>query len=194
AGGRNMKKYIVSGAALIIVLATAIAFTQIVQSRFTIREILNGYEEVPSVSTGAEGVFRAGVSFFTGAVNYELSYSGLEGSVTQAHIHFGQESVNGAVIIWLCGNAPTAGPPGTQPCPAGSVTISGTITPADVVGQPVAANGNAGQGIQPGEYEEFLRALRAGKTYVNVHTTKFPGGEVRSQIGDNGNGEDDRHH
>ena len=44
--------------------------------------------------------------------------------------------------------------------------------------------GLAGQGISPGELDELLRALKSGVTYANVHSTKFPGGEVRAQIDD----------
>jgi hypothetical protein len=32
---------------------------------------------------------------------------------------------------------------------------------------------------------ELIRALRAGATYVNVHSSKWTGGEIRSQIDGN---------
>ena len=35
------------------------------------------------------------------------------------------------------------------------------------------------------EFDELLRAIRAGATYVNVHSTRWPGGEIRSQIDGN---------
>jgi hypothetical protein len=54
-------------------------------------------------------------------------------------------------------------PPGTQACPS----PSGTITAADVVG-PTA------QGVAPGEFDELVRAIRAGAAYANVHSTLFP--------------------
>ena len=50
--------------------------------------------------------------------------------------------------------------------------------------------GPSGQGIAPGEYAELLRAIRAGATYANVHTTKYPAGEIRAQLND----DDDDHH
>jgi hypothetical protein len=42
--------------------------------------------------------------------------------------------------------------------------------------------GPAGQGIAAGEFAELLAAMRAGVTYVNVHSTLYPGGEIRAQI------------
>ena len=137
---------------------------------------LAGYNEVPAVSTVASANFSATVSHDDSAVSWELSYADLEGSVTQAHIHVAQEGVNGGVSVWLCSNLtspPT--PPGVQACPAPPASISGTFTAADVVGP-------AGQGIAPGEFAELLAAIRAGRTYANVHSTKFPGGEVRGQL------------
>ena len=42
--------------------------------------------------------------------------------------------------------------------------------------------GPAGQGIDPGEFDELVDAIRAGATYANVHTEKYLGGEVRAQL------------
>ena len=55
--------------------------------------------------------------------------------------------------------------------------VTGTVTSADVIGP-------ASQGIAPGEFGELVRAMRAGITYVNVHSTMFPAGEIRGQIND----------
>jgi hypothetical protein len=101
---------------------------------------------------------------------------GLEGNVTQAHIHLGQRGANGGIAVWLCSNlASPPTPAGVQACPPAPATITGVITMTDVVGP-------TGQGLAPGEFEEFVRALRAGVAYANVHTSKFPGGEVRGQL------------
>ena len=50
--------------------------------------------------------------------------------------------------------------------------------------------GPAGQGLAPGEFDELVRAMRAGATYANVHTTLVPGGEIRGQIDGNRHDED----
>jgi hypothetical protein len=95
--------------------------------------------------------------------------------VTQAHIHLAQEGVNGGIVLFLCSNLPDP-PPDTPPCPGpheGEVT--GTLTAADVLAAP-------DQLIEAGELGEVLDALRRGKTYVNVHSSLAPGGEIRDQI------------
>ena len=56
---------------------------------------------------------------------YELSYSGLEGTVLQAHIHFGKRAINGGISLFLCANLGN-GPAGTPTCPQ-SGTVSRTV-------------------------------------------------------------------
>ena len=158
-------------------LASAVAFAQ---GFVNIKELLTGYEEVPSVSTGASGEFTARIRKDS-TIDWELSYSDLEGAVQQAHIHLGQTGVNGGITVFLCTNLGN-GPAGTQPCPAPPATITGVITAAQVSPNIPATAGARTQGLNTGEMDELLAAMRAGATYVNVHSTMWPGGEVRSQI------------
>ncbi len=138
-------------------------------------ERLTGYEEVPALSTPGVGEFRADVSRAGDAIRYRLTFSDLESAATQAHIHFENETNNGPIVVFLCTNLGN-GPAGTQACPAAGGTIRGTIRAADV------GDGAAAQGLAAGEFEEFVRAIRAGATYVNVHSTGRPGGEIRAQL------------
>ncbi|MGH9360995.1 MAG: CHRD domain-containing protein, partial [Thermoanaerobaculia bacterium] len=136
---------------------------------------LRGFEEVPVVSSAAGGTFTATLSEDRTTIEYELDYA-LSGHVTQAHIHAGQRSVNGGIMIWLCSNlASPPTPPGVQACPDAPGTIHGTIHAADVVGP-------GGQGISPGEFFEAQRFILRGMGYANVHSDIFPGGEIRGQI------------
>jgi hypothetical protein len=136
---------------------------------------LRGFQEVPAISSVARGWFEARL-MRNSTLEYELSYKDLQGQVTEAHIHFAQPDVNGGISVWLCTTSGVSAPAGTPTCPS-SGTLNGRITAAEVVG-PEA------QGISPGEFDELLRAIRAGKTYVNVHSTLFPRGEIRGQIED----------
>ena len=163
----------------LVVFSVAALTYGVTQGFKRISEILTGYEETPSaVSTTGNGTFNARISDDDSHIDWELTYNDLEGAVQQAHIHFGQKSVTGPISVFLCTNLGN-GPAGTQPCPAPPATISGTITAADVTN---LANE---RGISAGEFDELIDAIRAGATYVNVHSTRWPGGEIRSQIDGN---------
>jgi hypothetical protein len=136
---------------------------------------LKGYDEVPAVSSAATGRFKASIDKASNTIRYEVSYSGLEGEVRQSHIHFGQRGVNGGITIWLCQTTANPSPVPSTPVCVQSGTVSGVISAADVVGP-------SGQGISAGEFSEVLAAIRAGVAYVNVHSSKFTGGEIRGQL------------
>jgi hypothetical protein len=140
-----------------------------------LHERLTGYEETPlAVSTAGSGRFRAQINESEERITYSLSYADLEGTMTQAHIHFGARAQSGGISVFLCTNLGN-GPAGTQACPPSPGTVTGTITPADIIGP-------GAQGIAAGEFDELVDAIRAGATYVNVHSTLYPVGEVRGQI------------
>jgi hypothetical protein len=141
-----------------------------------------GYEENPDVSTVANGSFTARLSDDGTSLHYKLSYSGLEGTVTQAHVHFGKTAINGGISFWLCETAGTQSPSASTPtCPSPGGTVEGDITSAEVIGP-------AAQGIEPLNLAEILAAMRAGHAYANVHSTKWLGGEIRAQIANRGGG------
>jgi hypothetical protein len=146
---------------------------------------LHGFEEVPTVSSGAGGQMEAEINRAGTEIRYVLRYRNLEAPPTQAHIHFGGEKTTGGISAWLCDSATNPAPSdGVPACPPSPATVSGTIRPTDVVGP-------AAQGIAPGEFAELVRAMRAGVTYANVHSTKFPPGEIRGQF-DRNHGDRDR--
>ena len=139
---------------------------------------LSGYQEVPSVSTLAEGTFEAKAAGDWNSIEWTLSYSGLQAPILQAHIHFAQAAVNGPIVIWLCQTSAAPAPASqsaTQTCPA-SGTITGTITSSNVLAAPST------QQLAAGEIGEVISAMLAGAAYVNVHTSVSPGGEIRGQF------------
>jgi hypothetical protein len=148
--------------------------------RFAVSADLVGFQEVPALSTVAKGRFRAWVDTVDGTIHWKLSYDGLEGTVTQSHVHFGQMSVNGGISFFLCSNLGN-GPAGTLACPSGPAELEGIITPDLVIGPGPTATA-PGQGIEPGAFAEIAAAIREGVAYANVHSTKWPGGEIRGQL------------
>jgi hypothetical protein len=53
--------------------------------------------------------------------------------------------------------------------------VSGTLTAASVVG-PVPQN------VAAGDFDAVIDALNSNTAYANIHTTKFPAGEIRGQV------------
>jgi hypothetical protein len=159
----------------VAVTATASAATES-GGHGVVREQLSGFAETPlAVSTPAAGQFRMQIDDEAQEITWRLSYSEFGTAVTQAHVHFGSPAQTGGISVFLCTNQGN-GPAGTQACPPAPATISGTITPADIIGP-------TGQGIDAGEFDELVAAIHAGYTYVNVHSTAFPVGEIRAQLG-----------
>jgi len=158
----------------VAILAAALLAGNAFADDSNVRTGLSGFEEVPVVATSASGRFEAKIARDHQSITYTLTYGGLQGQVRQSHIHVAQKSVNGGIVVWLCGTTNNPGPTGTQTCPQ-SGTISGTIVAADV--QAVAT-----QQVAAGDLQEIIDALRAGIAYVNVHTDLSPGGEIRGQV------------
>src|SRR5262245_12238642 len=129
---------------------------------------LSGANEVPPINTAGTGNFQ--MSIQPGTISFSLNFSGLSSSLTVAHLHFAPGKVAGGVMIFLCGG-------GGQPdCPAATEgTITGTITAANVTGPTT-------QGIDVGDLDSALEAVRDGLSYANMHTTNFAGGEIRGQV------------
>ena len=132
------------------------------------RASLNGYLEVPSISTGARASFHTRLNDAGDRLSYTLTIRNFSENPLFAHIHFARPDVNGGVIAFLCGGG------GKPACPANG-TVTGTIMAANVIGP-------AGQGIAAGEFGELIRAMRNGATYANVHSPTYPGGEIRGAI------------
>jgi len=140
---------------------------------------LTGFNEVTPKLTSAAGKFSAVVDRSGTSVSFTLTFSDLSSPVLFSHIHFGQPGVNGGVMVFFCSNA-TSGPQ-PRPCPTPGGTVSGTFTAQDVVGPGLTA-GAADQGIDPQSLNAVLAAIASGETYVNVHSQRWPGGEIRGPV------------
>lgn len=158
-----------------IAAAVLLAAPVLAHAGASFRAQLTGYQEVPSVNTVAGGEFEGkleGAGF-----SYTLTYSGLQAPVQQAHIHFAQAGVNGSIVVWLCGTTALPGPPGTPVCPGQGGSVSGFVTPDQVI-----AGSQAPQQFPARALDALIDAMLSGVAYANVHTSASPGGEIRGQV------------
>jgi hypothetical protein len=142
---------------------------------------LSTFNEVLPKGTGASGIFRARLSADGTTLNWTFSWTGLTGPPLFAHIHFAQPGVNGNIMTFLCGG-PNGNPdiPAKPSCPQTTeASISGSTTAADII---ALNSGTTDQGVDLHDFATFLNAIRTGNTYANLHTTRFPGGEIRGQL------------
>jgi hypothetical protein len=121
------------------------------------RADFDGLQEVPSNASPGTGFLEATLDDVTGFVTVTAgSYSDLLANSTNAHIHGpGAPGVNAGVVLQLIG------PFGAT---SGSLSGSGTL-----------AQGGFSTA-------DLIAAMIAGNTYVNVHSTQYPGGEIRGQL------------
>lgn len=129
---------------------------------------LDGFQEIPSKLTNGHGTLTAQIN--ANSITYTLTFSGLTTPAVASHIHFAQRGVNGGIFAFLCGGG------GKPACPAAGGTVTGTITAADILAP------TPDQGLAAGDFAGAVRAIQSGNTYANVHTTRFPAGEIRGQI------------
>jgi hypothetical protein len=135
----------------------------------------SGDLELPARETLGQGQAIFQLSKDGTAIEYRLIASNIE-NVTASHIHLGGSTVNGPVVAFLFGNAPSGGGR------TNGVLAEGTITAADLVG-PLAGE----------PLSALIDAMNSGNAYVNVHTNDgvaptntgagdFPGGEIRGNF------------
>jgi hypothetical protein len=140
---------------------------------------LSGFLEIGPANAPTGAILTNGQGTLTvnthpGSFTYTLTYSNLTTNVTQAHIHFGKIHVAGGIFAFLCTNLGN-GPAGTPACPAAGGTVTGTITAASILAVP-------GQNVSAGDLAAAAAILNSNTAYGNVHTTKFPGGEIRGEL------------
>lgn len=127
---------------------------------------LGGSSVVPKpTGSSATGSATFTVSADGSSIQFVLTVNNLA-NITAAHIHFGNLTTSGPVVVPLF----------TGPVKNGPFTgtlVQGTITAANISLSATPTIQNMAQ---------LITAIKDGNTYVNVHTTQFPGGEIRGQI------------
>lgn len=134
--------------------------------------VLTGAKEVPAVTTTATGTGDVTI-LDTNLIRVQVNVAAID-SVTQSHIHAGDGTVAGPVMVFLFGPVTAA----TIPTGTGSgttTTLNGVLSLRDI-----RKGVTAFVGIYT--FDSLMTRIKAGTAYVNVHTRRNPGGEVRGQI------------
>jgi hypothetical protein len=170
-----MHRHMLIGAAASLALSGATAVAAEFSARYSgFQELGALNNETGAILSDGKGTLFLDLDKSARTLSFELTYSGLSSPVTQSHIHFAKVHVPGGIIVFFCSNLAGA-PTGTQPCPANGGTVHGTITAGNVLAI-------AGQNITAGDFDALADVLTSDSAYGNIHTTKFPAGEIRGQI------------
>jgi len=160
----QLKSSSASAAALNVQAGAAILNGQKV---LNFRAHLSGDQEVPVRETLATGQAVFQLSKDGQQLSYKIVVANLE-NITMAHIHVAAAGANGPVVTWLYPSGPPAMLiPGTT----NGILYEGVITEANLIGI-----------LAGGEVSDLVDHIVAGNTYVNVHTSLYPAGEIRGQI------------
>jgi len=119
---------------------------------------LNAASEVPRTPSKATGSAEFTISRSGSSIAYELRARRLTGRPQAAHIHLGAPGRAGGVMIGIAGQA-------------FSLPREGRLTSANFT-----PTGNVTT------WRQAIAAIRAGRTYINIHTARYPAGEIRGQI------------
>lgn len=139
--------------------------------RRTFHAHLTGDQERPlAVETDGSGQAIFQLSKDGTALHYRVVVNNIE-NITQAHIHCGGTEVAGPVIAFLFGFV-------AEGITVNGVLAEGVITNSDVISRPDSQACMGGVA----SFTQLLEKLRTGDAYINVHTTSFPGGEIRGVI------------
>src|SRR3954469_1783548 len=163
-----------------VVAAALVASVPVSAQKFSGK--FSGFNEVGGLGAGetgailsqGTGTIKLKLDKNAGTITYELTYSGLSANVTQSHIHFGRVHTAGNIMVFFCTNLGN-GPAGTPACPPTGGTVTGTITASSVLAVPT-------QNVTAGDFDAITDALFADAAYANIHTVKFPAGEIRAQV------------
>lgn len=128
---------------------------------------LNSENETSAVESNAQGQAIFTLSADGTVLHYKLIVANIE-NVFVSHIHCGAAETSGPPIAFLFEGAPSN---------FNGVLAEGDITDANIIDRSAAACGEA-----VSTFEDLVARLRNGTAYVNVHTSAYPGGEIRGQI------------
>ncbi len=146
---------------IIFLLAVGLASTSLAAGK-SFKAMLSGGESVPAVKTMAKGEATFTLSKDGKSLSCKVTVSDIE-NVTAAHIHLGKKGENGPPVALITNEKKAGKFSGTL--------AEGSITEKELMGSLMGKSVN-----------DLIKQIKKGNAYVNVHTDKYPDGELRGQI------------
>jgi hypothetical protein len=146
-----------------LVIAVSIDYNQVkaAEAKQQFKAKLKGENEVPPVSTSAEGKVKLKVK--ESNIKFKLNISGIT-DASAAHIHQGKTGQNGEPVVDLLAS-------GNKMTTQNGVFINGSIVDSSLIGP-----------MKGKTISDLVSSMNDGNNYVNVHTQANPNGEIRGQL------------
>ena len=143
---------------------------------------LDGTQEIPPVTTEATGI--ASFEMQDNTITYQVNVMNSD-KITGIHIHTGANGENGKVLVTLYTGAGFE-ENDISPLPKNIVPKIDVISSVQRSSQ-FASSGNFHASDLEGplkgkSLENLVSLMETGETYINVHTSSHPDGEIRGQI------------
>lgn len=124
---------------------------------------LSGNEVAPPVKTMANGEATFQLSKDGKELTYKVTVSDIE-NVTAAHIHQGAMGKSGPPVALIDIKGKKEG------------KVSGTLAEGSITSKDLMSS------FKGKTVKDLAKEIEAGNTYINIHTAKYPDGELRGQI------------
>lgn len=161
---------------LALFLAAALSLPSTAQAAtFVFNGTLTGKQEVPSVSTPGSGNALVSFDDMTNLLSVQVSFANLIGNTTVAHIHCCAPIGSNAGVVTPVPSFPGF-PTGVT---AGSYSQVFDLTQASSFNPGFITNNG---GSVTAARQVFVTGLQANRAYLNIHSSQFPGGEIRGQL------------
>ncbi len=147
---------------IIILLIIGLAAAGIAAEK-SFKTALSGSEVVPAVMTTAKGEATFTLGKDGKELMYKVTVSDIE-NVTAVHIHAGKMGKNGPPVALVDIKGKKAG------------KFSGTLAEGKITAKELLGS------LKGKTVKDLVKEIEAGDTYINVHTDKYPDGELRGQI------------
>jgi hypothetical protein len=136
---------------------------------------LTGSQEVPPSGSAGIGSALVTLDTVTNLLTVNVSFAGLGSPTIASHIHCCTLPGSNAMVATAVPTFPGF-PLGVT---TGTYLMTFDLTAASTYNPAfITAHG----GTVSGAMAAFIAGLTSGQTYLNIHTSQFPGGEIRGQL------------